>query len=151
MQQGLAYSRATGSEVGRILHLPWLAAAYARVGRVKDGLAVLAEAQTLVSTTGARVGEAGLHVLKGWLLLACPGDNQGEAEPCLRRAIEVARCQSAKSLELGAITSSSRLWHQQGKKRKAHQMLSKIYNWFTEGFDTKDLQEARALLEELNL
>jgi len=110
MQQSLAHSQATGSEVGRILHLPWLAAAYARVGRVKERLAVLAEAQTLVDITGARVSEAGLYILKGWLLLACRGDNQGEAEACFRQAIEIARRQSAKSLELGATTSLSRLW-----------------------------------------
>ena len=72
-----------------------------------------------------------------------------EAEACFHKAIEIARKQQAKSLELRAVMSLARLWQQQGKKQEAHQMLSEIYNWFTEGFDTKDLQEAKALLEEL--
>jgi len=73
-----------------------------------------------------------------------------EAEACFWKAIEVARRQSAKSLELRASTSLARLWQQQGKKKEAHQMLAEIYGWFTEGFDTKDLQEAKALLDELS-
>ncbi|MBI3801357.1 MAG: tetratricopeptide repeat protein [Deltaproteobacteria bacterium] len=72
-----------------------------------------------------------------------------EAEACFLKAIEIARKQPAKSLELRAMTSLARLWQQQGKKDKAHQMLAEIYGWFTEGFDTKDLQEAKALLDEL--
>ena len=73
-----------------------------------------------------------------------------EAEACFHKAIEIARKQQAKSLELRAVMSLSRLWQQQGKKDEARQMLAKVYNWFTEGFDTKDLQEAKALLEELH-
>jgi predicted ATPase len=73
-----------------------------------------------------------------------------EAEECFLKAIEIARKQQAKSLELRATTSLARLWQQQGKKKDAHQMLSEIYHWFTEGFDTKDLQEAKALIEELS-
>jgi predicted ATPase len=88
-------------------------------------------------------------VLKGWLLLAHPGDNQAEAEACFRQAIDITRRQSGKSVELVAVMSLSRLWQRQGKTKQAHKMLSKIYNWFTEGFDTKDLQEAKALLTEL--
>ena len=76
-------------------------------------------------------------------------DPQSEAEACFLKAIEVARKQQAKSLELRATTSLARLWQQQGKTKEAHQMLAEIYGWFTEGFDTKDLQEAKALLEEL--
>jgi predicted ATPase len=75
---------------------------------------------------------------------------ESEAEACFQRAIEVARRQSAKSLELRAVMSLARLWQQQGKRHEAHALLSEIYNWFTEGFDTKDLQEARALIEELS-
>jgi hypothetical protein len=74
---------------------------------------------------------------------------QTEAEACFLKAIEVARKQQAKSLELRAVISLSRLWQQQGKKAEARQMLAESYGWFTEGFDTKDLQEAKALLEEL--
>jgi adenylate cyclase len=74
---------------------------------------------------------------------------ESEAEECFYKAIEIARKQQARSLELRASTSLARLWQQQGKQKEAHQMLSEIYNWFTEGFDTKDLQEAKALREEL--
>jgi predicted ATPase len=77
-------------------------------------------------------------------------DAQGEAEACFLKAIEVARKQQAKSLELRAVMSLARLWQQQGKREEARQMLAEIYNWFIEGFDTKDLQEAQALLEELS-
>ena len=75
---------------------------------------------------------------------------EAEAEACFLKAIEIARRQQAKSLELRAVTSLSRLWQQQGKKDEARQLLAEIYNWFTEGFDTKDLQEAKALLIELS-
>ena len=74
---------------------------------------------------------------------------EAEAEACFHKAIEIARRQQAKSLELRATTSLARLWQQQGKQKEAHEMLSEIYGWFTEGFDTKDLQEAKTLLEEL--
>jgi predicted ATPase len=83
------------------------------------------------------------------LLLRQAGTPQKEAETWLWRALDVARHQEAKSLELRAAMSLSRLWQQQGKKAEARQLLAEIYNWFTEGFDTKDLQEAKALLEEL--
>jgi predicted ATPase len=76
-------------------------------------------------------------------------DPQGEAEACFLKALAVARHQQAKSLELRVATSLTRLWQHQGKRAEAHQMLAKIYDWFTEGFDTKDLQEAKVLLEEL--
>jgi predicted ATPase len=110
---------------------------------------VVAEALALVDKTGMRMGEAGLYVLRGWLLLARSGENKVEAEACFRQAVDIARRQSAKFLELRAVISLSRLWRKQGKKKQARKMLAEIYNWFTEGFDTKDLQEAKALLEEL--
>jgi predicted ATPase/class 3 adenylate cyclase len=149
MQQGLAASRAMGLETARTAVLPMLAATYAKVGWVEEGLTVLAEALAFVDKTGVRVGEAELYVLKGWLLLARSGENQIEAEACFRQAIDLARRQSAKAWELRAVMGLSRLWQQQGKRQEAHQLLSDIYNWFTEGFDTKDLQEAKALLDEL--
>jgi predicted ATPase len=83
------------------------------------------------------------------LLLSLSADNQAEAEGCLHQALAVAHRQQAKSLELRAATSLSRLWQQQGKRAEAHHLLAEIYDWFTEGFDTPDLQEAKALLEEL--
>ena len=106
--------------------------------------------------TGERSYEAELYRLKGELTLQ--SESPGPGRPAVARklkrvfckAIEIARKQQAKSLELRAATSLARLWQQQGKQAEAHQLLSEIYNWFTEGFDTKDLQEAKALLDELS-
>jgi predicted ATPase len=123
------------------------------MGRVDEGLAVLAEAQTLVDHTGARGGEAELYRIRGQLRLqsqvSSPKSKVEEAEGCFHQAIEIARRQQAKSLELRATTSLARLWQQQGKHRAARNSLSETYGWFAEGFATKDLQEAQALLEEL--
>ena len=154
MQQGLAACRATGTEVVPMRYLPWLAAAYAKVGQAKQGLAVLAEVSALMDKTGARLGEAELYRLKGELTLAQSSVQSlesmiKEAEECFLKAIDISRHQQAKSLELRATVSLARLWQQQEKKAEAHQLLSDVYNWFTEGFDTKDLQETKALLEEL--
>jgi predicted ATPase len=108
---------------------------------------------TLVDTTGAREWEAELYRLKGQLTLQSkvqgPKPKVQEAEECFHQAIEIARQQNAKSLELRAVMSLSRLRQDQGKKEEARHMLAEIYGWFTEGFDTKDLQEAKALLDEL--
>ena len=93
--------------------------------------------------------EAEVYRLRGVLLLRQPGTPQAEAEAWLQRALDVARRQEAKSLELRAAMSLSRLWQQQGKRAEAHALLAPIYGWFTEGFDTADLQEAKALLDEL--
>jgi predicted ATPase len=93
--------------------------------------------------------EAEIHRLRGVLLLRQPGTPQAEAETWLQRALDIARRQEAKSLELRAAMSLSRLWQQQGKQAEAHALLAPIYGWFTEGFDTKDLQEAKVLLEAL--
>jgi predicted ATPase len=153
IQRGLAASRATGGGLRQPYWLALLAEAYGKAGQGEDGLRVLAEALAVVDRTGERVYEAELYRLKGQLTLQ--SQVQGlqskvqEAKECFHKAIEIARQQQAKSLELRAATSLARLWQQQGKKKEAHEMLSEIYNWFTEGFDTKDLQEAKALLDEL--
>ena len=101
--------------------------------------------------TGGRWWEAELHRLQGELLLAQAGARQQvpEAETCFQQALDVARRQEAKALELRAAMSLSRLWQQQGKRAEAYELLAPIYGWFTEGFDTADLQEAKALLETL--
>jgi predicted ATPase len=93
--------------------------------------------------------EAEVWRLRGVLLLRQLGMPQAEAETSLQRALDVARRQEAKSLELRAAMSLSRLWQQQGKRAEAYELLTPIYGWFTEGFDTKDLQEAKVLLEAL--
>jgi len=149
MRQGLAAYRATGAELHRPYFLSLLAEACGKVGQPEEGLAVLAEALATVDNTEERNWEAELHRLKGELLLMQQGQNVGEAEECFRKAFDTARRQQAKSLELRAAMSLSRLWQQQGKQEEAHQLLSEIYGWFTEGFDTADLKEAKALLEEL--
>jgi len=146
-------------------------------GQVEEGLQVLAETLAMVDKIGERLYEAELYRLKGTLTLQSKaslgpvsGKSQAsqnksedtspqpltpstqaeaEAEACFLKAIEIARHQQAKSLELRAATGLARLWQQQGKQKEAHELLSAIYGWFTEGFDTKDLQEAKALLEEL--
>jgi predicted ATPase len=178
MQQGLAAFQAMGVAMGRTSNLAHLAEAYEKVGQTEEGLRMLAEALALVEKTGERYCEAELYRVKGELLLqasvqgpASQEENQkakgkrqksktiepqsptpdpySEAEACFRKAIEVARKQQAKSLELQATMSLARLWQQQGKQKEAHEMLAGIYGWFTEGFDSRDLQEAKTLLEEL--
>jgi TOMM system kinase/cyclase fusion protein len=149
MCQGLTAYHATGAEVFRPYYLAFLAEAHGKVGQAEEGLTVLAQALAAVHKTGERLYEAELYRLKGELLLSLSADNHAEAEGCLHQALAVARRQQAKSLELRAATSLSRLWQQQGKRAEAHQLLAEIYGWFTEGFDTADLQDAKALLEEL--
>jgi len=166
MQQGLADIQAMGTEVGRAVYLADLAAAYAKVGRVEEGLTLLAEALAHTYKTGGRDWEAELYRLRGELTLAQSSVQglassvktslgssvqrlESEAEEYFLKAIEIARCQSTKSWELRATMSLARLWQRQGKQHEARNMLSEIYNWFTEGFDTKDLQEAKALLDSL--
>src|SRR5262249_52772055 len=119
------------------------------LGHTADGLQALAEAHTLVEQQEERWWEAEVSRLRGVLLLRQPGTPQGEAETWLQRALDVARRQDAKSLELRAVMSLARLWQQQGKRAEARALLTPVYGWFTEGFDTADLQEAKALLEEL--
>jgi len=128
-----------------------LAEAYGRAGQPERGLLTIDEALTEVERTGERLYEAMLHCIKGEVLLAQGGDGaEPQAETCFQRAIAVARQQQARSWELRATMSLCRLWQGQGKQEDAHQMLTEIYDWFTEGFDTPDLREARALLEELS-
>jgi len=149
VHHGLITLRATGTEVLRPYFLGLLANECGKMGKAREGLALLDEALALVHKTGERWPEAELHRLKGELLLALSTDNQAEAEGCLHQALAVARRQQAKSLELRAATSLSRLWQQQNKRAEAHQLLAEIYGWFTVGFDTVDLQDAKVLLEAL--
>jgi predicted ATPase len=153
LQQGMAILQGQGVELFRLYYLALLAAAYSKVGRADNGLAALADAPALVEKTGDRRYEAELYRLKGELTLQSkvqgPKSKVEEAEAYFLKAIEISRRQQAKSLELRAVMSLSRLWQQQGERQEAHSMLSEIYDWFTEGFDTKDLQEAKVLLEEL--
>lgn len=150
MRQGLASWQATGAELYRSYWLALLAEAYGKVGQTEEGLTVLAEALDAAHKNGERYNEAELYRLKGELLLALSAENQSEAEVCFRQAIDIARQQSAKYLELRAVISLSRLLQKQGKKEDARKILAETYGWFTEGFDTCDLKEAKILLEELS-
>jgi class 3 adenylate cyclase/predicted ATPase len=136
LRQSLANWKATGAEIWLPYLLALLIEMHSQVGQVEDGLPVFEEALAVVNKNGERVGEAELHRLKGELLLRLGTINRPEAEDCFVKAIDIARRQEAKSLELRAVTSFSRLLQKQGKKDKARQILSEIYGWFTEGFDT---------------
>jgi predicted ATPase len=147
--QGLRIYRITGAELACPYFLALLAEAHGTLGEPEAGLTALTEALTLVDKTGERFYEAELYRLKGALLLQQNSVNQAEAESCFHQAISIAQNQQAKSLELRAATSLARLWQQQGKRQEAHDLLAPVYGWFTEGFDTADLQEAKALLDAL--
>lgn len=165
MRQGLSAYRATGATLGQPYLLSQLAEAYGWSGRLDAGLETLAEARGLVDMTGERFYEAEIARLTGELLLqtSLPGATSGrgtprvarrpsrlaEAERCLQQALTVARHQQAKSLELRAALSLARLWQRQDKRAEARDLLAPLYGWFTEGFDTADLQEAKALLKTL--
>jgi predicted ATPase len=129
-----------------------LAEAYGKAGQVEAGLRVLAEGQAVVGATEEHYWEAELYRLRGELLQhASRGaqDTEWTPEGCFRHALDVARRQQAKSLELRAALSLARLWQSQGKRDEARELLEPVYSWFTEGFDTADLQEAKQLLDEL--
>jgi predicted ATPase len=147
MRQGLAAYQPRG-RAPWLLFLGLLAEACGRAGQVEEGLRALREALEAIQTTEERICEAEVYRLRGQLLLQSAAQ-QGEAEAWYQQALEIARRQQAKSLELRAAMSLSRLWQRQGKRAEARQLLAPIYDWFTEGFDTADLQEAKALLEEL--
>jgi adenylate cyclase len=147
MRRGLDIQSSGPERCHRTGCLLWLAEALGRAGRPEQGLAAAAETLARVEADDERFLEAELHRVQGDLLLAL-GDVAG-AEAGFRRAIEVARRQNAKSWELRATTSLARLWQAQGRGEEGCQVVSEVYGWFTEGFETPDLQEARALLEEL--
>jgi predicted ATPase len=124
-----------------------LAEAYGKMGQSEEALALVVEALEVVDRTGERHCQAELYRLKGEFLLASPGENQAETEGCFRQAIAVAQKQSAKILELRALVSLCRLLQSQGKQSLAREMLAAVYGRFTEGFDTPDLNDAKALLD----
>jgi len=171
--QGVAALQSSGMILYVALFLALLAEAYGKIGQQEKGLAVVEQALAAISVTGERFYEVELHRLKGeltlqkevegWRLETSPSSLQApslkpqvsreveqEAEGYFLKAINIAHQQQAKSLELRATVSLTRLWQQQGKKGKARQLLAEIYNWFTEGFDTVDLREAKGLLDELS-
>jgi predicted ATPase len=156
MRQGLEAHQASGSQLALPYFLALLAEASGQGGQVDEGLQALAEPLTTVQQSGGYWWQAELYRLQGELLLAQEsqgqrsiGPSQADAESGLQQALAIARRQQAKSLELRAAMSLARLWQRQGKCVEARELLAPIYGWFTEGFDTADLQEARALLGAL--
>jgi predicted ATPase len=173
MRQGLAACQVIGAEIIRPYWLALLAEAYGKIGQAEKGLSLLTEGLALVDKTEERSHEAELYRLKGELFLKSrqvedkskasqdksevwspesptPSPHaEAEAEACFWKAIGIAQRQSAKSFELRAVISLAWLWQRQDKKEEARQLLAEIYSWFAEGFDTADLKEAKALLEEL--
>ena len=147
--QGLAAWQDTGSALAQPQYQALLAEAYGHVGQPDTGLTVLTETLKVVARTGDRIWEAELYRLKGQLLLAGSRDHGREAEKCLYQALDLARHHQAKSWELRAAVSLAQLWRSQGKYTEAYDVLAPVYAWFTEGFDTADFQQARALLEAL--
>jgi predicted ATPase len=152
LRRGLHSWRATGAGVFLPLFGCQLADALRKSARLEEAIVALDEAFEAAEQNEEPWWKSELHRVRGELLLAAPADAAGDAaEQCFRQAIDLARLQGAKSLELRALTSLSRLLRSQGKSDEARQMLAEIYGWFTEGFDTADLKEAKALLEELQI
>jgi predicted ATPase len=149
MHQGVTAILATGQELSRPFCLALLAEAAGHAGQVEEGLRWLAEALATceASERGDMLAEA--YRLQGELLLRQATPDAAQAEACFHQALAIARHQQAKSWELRAALSLSRLWQQQGQRDAARDLLAPIYGWFTEGFDTADLQEAKALREAL--
>jgi predicted ATPase len=150
MHQGLAAIMATGRRVTRLRYLVLLAEAAGHAGQVAEGLRLLADAWVTLEESKQGQLLAETHRVQGELLLRQAVPDEPQAEACFQQALAIARRQQAKSWELRAATSLSRLWQQRGKRDEAYELLAPIYSWFTEGFDTADLQEAKALLEALS-
>jgi predicted ATPase len=150
VEEGLIAFQATGAELARPTQLSLLAETYGNIDQAEKGIELLDEALALVEKTGLRYDEADMHRLKGELLLCHSVSDPFQAETCFQQALDIARRQHTKSLELRTSTSLARLWQSQGKRQDAYDLLAPVYNWFTEGFDTADLQDAKALLVELS-
>jgi predicted ATPase len=150
IEEGIAGFQTTG---GKLLRAWWLGVrteAYGKAGQREEGLTVLAEALRAVDDTGEHFYEAELYRLKGEFLLQRFPANQHEAETCFQHAMTIAQSQGAKAWELHTAASLARLWQHQGKRQEARNLLAPAYTWFTEGFDTADLQDAKVLLDELS-
>jgi predicted ATPase len=156
IRDGMAASRATGAGLFLPYYLALLADACGQADRLEEGLSALAEAFALVERTKERSNDARLYQIEGELTLRQLSIDreqpsvQQRAEGCFHQSIEIARRQGAKAFELEAVTSLGRLWLQQEKKAEARQMLTEIYNWFTEGFETAGLKDAKSLIDEVS-
>ena len=149
LRQGLAAWRASGAGLYEPYFLGLQAEAHDRAGRAREACDLLTEALARADESKEGWFKAELHRLKGKALISLSARKQPEAESCFRRAIDFARQRNARSWELRAVTSLARLWRDRGKRSDARDLLAPVYGWFTEGFETKDLKEAKLLLGEL--
>jgi predicted ATPase len=149
INSGITALRSTGATFFMPMHLSCLARAYAELGQFDDAWQSIDETMTAVETTKERWWEAEVYRTAGEIALMLPEPDAAKAEVYFERALAVARDQKAKSWELHAAMSMARLWRDQGKRGQARDLLAPIYGWFTEGFDTLDLKQAKTLLEEL--
>jgi class 3 adenylate cyclase/predicted ATPase len=149
ISSGLTALQSTGATLFVPLHLAYLSSAYAELGKFDDAWRCLDEAMRAVETTKERWLQADIYRIAAQIALKSPEPDAAKAEAYFERALAVARQQQAKSWELRAAISMARLWRDQGKPQQARELLAPVYNWFTEGFDTLDLKEAKALLAEL--
>jgi predicted ATPase len=149
MTAGIGAWRSTGTTIFLPFWLSYLAAAHGDLGQVDDAWRCISEAMSMIETAKERWFEAEANRIAGEIAFKSSVPDVAEAEAYFERALTVARQQQAKSWELRATMSMARLWRDQGKRDEARDLLAPVYGWFTEGFDTRDLKEARALLEEL--
>ena len=131
------------------LYQSYLARAHAEVGQFDEAWRCISDTVTLIETTNQRFLESDTHIIAGEIALKSPDLDYAKAEPSFEHALAVARQQQAKFWELRAAMSLARLWRDQNKTQQARELLAPVYGWFTEGLDTRDLKEAKALLEEL--
>jgi predicted ATPase len=146
---GLTAGRATGATILEPENLCYLAGAYAKSGRLDEAKRCIHDSLILTEQSNERWSEAEINRVAGEIALMLPQPKSVEAEASFERALTLARAQEAKSWELRAAMSMARLWRDQGKRDEARDLLAPVYGWFTEGFDTRDLKEARELLDEL--
>jgi predicted ATPase len=149
IRDGLAAAEATGTRSQAPLFRALLAEALALAGKIEEGLATLDEALAKAGVSGERGWDAEIHRLRGELTARLPCPDPAKAEDSFRTALAIAREQGTRGYELRAATSLARLWREQGRLADARDLLAPLYGWFTEGFDTPDLKDAKALLDEL--
>ena len=149
INSGIAVYQSTGSTMSTPVTLSYLASAYAQLGQSVDAWRCIGEAMTAMETTKEKWFEAEVHRFAGEIVLTSPEPDATRVEAYFERALSIAREQQAKSWELRAAMSMARVWRDQGKREQAHDLLAPVYGWFTEGFDTLDLKQAKALLDEL--
>ena len=146
---GIAALRSAGATTWALAHLPWLVLAFAQLGKFDDAWHCISEALSLIEDSNQRSVEAEVHRLAGEISLGSAMPDVKKAEEYFAYALKIARQQQAKFWELRASMSLARLWRDQGKVQQARELLAPVYGWFTEGFETRDLKEAKALLNEL--